>query len=288
MGIPWPRRPSSSRSRWGPPCRVHQAFARGPGHARAHVLLGDLHAPQRRPDRNALPFLRHGRARHAVSVWLPFGVAVVYVVVHHGLFGALDPTSVFNHPAGIANPWKWALVHGLFISAESVVCLIAWRLNEIAIGGERAALAWNCSARTKTWPRRRASRASGAMTGTPPPATWSGRASSTGSSASIRASTNRSSRRPLVEPAGTAVAKAIVQLGSTLRLQTIAEGIEQAELQDSLLGMGCEIGQGFLFSPPLELSLVRERLMAEGSTGLRVVSSARPARREGLLHATRT
>jgi diguanylate cyclase (GGDEF)-like protein len=31
------------------------------------------------------------------------------------------------------------LVHGLFISAESVVCLIAWRLNEIAIGGERAA-----------------------------------------------------------------------------------------------------------------------------------------------------
>jgi EAL domain-containing protein (putative c-di-GMP-specific phosphodiesterase class I) len=73
---------------------------------------------------------------------------------------------------------------------------------------------------------------------------------------------------------GTAVAKAIVQLGSTLRLQTIAEGIEQAELQDSLLGMGCEIGQGFLFSPPLELSLVRERLVAEGSTGLRVVSSA--------------
>jgi EAL domain-containing protein (putative c-di-GMP-specific phosphodiesterase class I) len=73
---------------------------------------------------------------------------------------------------------------------------------------------------------------------------------------------------------GSAVAKAIVQLGSTLRLQTIAEGIEQAELQDSLLGMGCEIGQGFLFSPPLELSLVRERLMAEGSTGLRVVSSA--------------
>jgi diguanylate cyclase (GGDEF)-like protein/PAS domain S-box-containing protein len=71
--------------------------------------------------------------------WLPFGVAIVYVVVHHGLFGALDPTSVFNHPAGIANPWKWALVHGLFISAESVVCLIAWRLNEIAIGGERAA-----------------------------------------------------------------------------------------------------------------------------------------------------
>ena len=73
---------------------------------------------------------------------------------------------------------------------------------------------------------------------------------------------------------GTAVAKAIVQLGLTLLLQTIAEGIEQAELQDSLLAMGCEIGQGFLFSPPLELSLVRERLVAEGSTGLRVVSSA--------------
>ena len=53
-----------------------------------------------------------------------------------------------------------------------------------------------------------------------------------------------------------------------------SRGDRAAELQDSLLGMGCEIGQGFLFSPPLELSLVRERLMAEGSTGLRVVSSA--------------
>jgi EAL domain-containing protein (putative c-di-GMP-specific phosphodiesterase class I) len=73
---------------------------------------------------------------------------------------------------------------------------------------------------------------------------------------------------------GSAVAKAIVQLGSTLQLQTIAEGIEQTELQDSLLGMGCEIGQGFLFSPPLELSLVRIRLKAEEPTGLRVVSSA--------------
>jgi len=71
--------------------------------------------------------------------WVPFLVALGYVVTHHGLFGWLDPSSVFNHPAAIANPWKWALVHGLFILGESVACLVAWRLNEDALEGERAA-----------------------------------------------------------------------------------------------------------------------------------------------------
>src|SRR5688572_7010095 len=34
--------------------------------------------------------------------WLPFLAAVGYVFVHHGIFGALDPRSVFNHPAAIS------------------------------------------------------------------------------------------------------------------------------------------------------------------------------------------
>ncbi|MEA2460728.1 MAG: hypothetical protein QOH90_905 [Actinomycetota bacterium] len=71
--------------------------------------------------------------------WLPFVVAIGYVVLHHGILGAIDPSGVYNHPEAIAQPWKWALVHGFFILAESTACLIAWRMNEISLESERNA-----------------------------------------------------------------------------------------------------------------------------------------------------
>ena len=37
---------------------------------------------------------------------------------------------VFNHQAGIENPWKWAAIHGGFILAMSAVGLVSWRMNE--------------------------------------------------------------------------------------------------------------------------------------------------------------
>ncbi|HEX7289982.1 MAG TPA: hypothetical protein VF250_02540, partial [Conexibacter sp.] len=43
--------------------------------------------------------------------WIPFLVAVAYVVVHHGAMGALHPAGVYNHPDAQAHPWKWALIH---------------------------------------------------------------------------------------------------------------------------------------------------------------------------------
>ncbi|HWL64930.1 MAG TPA: PAS domain S-box protein, partial [Actinomycetota bacterium] len=64
------------------------------------------------------------------QAWLPFLVAIAYVVAQHGIIGVLEPASVYNHPAAIANPWKWAVLHGLFIVGECVTLLIAWRLNE--------------------------------------------------------------------------------------------------------------------------------------------------------------
>jgi PAS domain S-box-containing protein len=64
--------------------------------------------------------------------WIPFLLAVGYVVVHHGLVGVLEPRSVFNHPAAWENPWGWAAIHGGFILAMSVVSLTAWRLHEVA------------------------------------------------------------------------------------------------------------------------------------------------------------
>lgn len=62
--------------------------------------------------------------------WIPFLTAIGYVLVHHGLFGALDPTAVYNHPAAQRDPWRWAGVHALFVSAMSAAGLVTWRLNE--------------------------------------------------------------------------------------------------------------------------------------------------------------
>jgi diguanylate cyclase (GGDEF)-like protein/PAS domain S-box-containing protein len=44
----------------------------------------------------------------------------------------------------------------------------------------------------------------------------------------------------------------IIGLSRTLRLRTVAEGIERPGQLERLRAMGCELGQGFLFSPPLE------------------------------------
>lgn len=62
--------------------------------------------------------------------WLPFLVAIGYVVVHHAVLGVLEPSAVFNHPAARANPLLWAAIHGAFVLAASLVSLIAWRFVE--------------------------------------------------------------------------------------------------------------------------------------------------------------
>jgi len=71
--------------------------------------------------------------------WLPFLAAVGYVFVHHGILGALDAGSVFNHPAAISHPWKWAGVHAFFITGISLASLVNWRLNEAHLAQRRQA-----------------------------------------------------------------------------------------------------------------------------------------------------
>ncbi|MBA3658799.1 MAG: EAL domain-containing protein, partial [Gemmatimonadales bacterium] len=48
-----------------------------------------------------------------------------------------------------------------------------------------------------------------------------------------------------------ALARAIIGLGATLRLQTLAEGIEREDQRSTLLNLGCELGQGYHFARPL-------------------------------------
>ena len=62
--------------------------------------------------------------------WVPFLLAAAYVVIHHGLTGALDPGSVYNHGAAVEQPWLWAGVHGLFVTGAGLGAMTAWRLNE--------------------------------------------------------------------------------------------------------------------------------------------------------------
>jgi diguanylate cyclase (GGDEF)-like protein len=62
--------------------------------------------------------------------WLPFGLALGYVVLHHSVLGLLLPGDVYNHPAAMRQPWKWALIHGGFVLAASVAYLVNWRLSE--------------------------------------------------------------------------------------------------------------------------------------------------------------
>ena len=64
--------------------------------------------------------------------WLPFGLAVGYVVFHHGVMGTVDPASVYNHADAVDHPWKWAGIHAAFVTAAGVAGVVSWRLNEKA------------------------------------------------------------------------------------------------------------------------------------------------------------
>ena len=64
--------------------------------------------------------------------WFPYLLAFAFVLGHHGLMGALEPASVYNHPDAIAHPWRWAGIHALFIAALGIVNVVHWRLNEDA------------------------------------------------------------------------------------------------------------------------------------------------------------
>jgi diguanylate cyclase (GGDEF)-like protein len=64
-------------------------------------------------------------------------------------------------------------------------------------------------------------------------------------------------------PADRDITEAIIALARKLRLTTVAEGIETEAQAAWLLEAGCEIGQGFLFVPPLPASQVPALLLGD-------------------------
>ena len=47
------------------------------------------------------------------------------------------------------------------------------------------------------------------------------------------------------------IVKAIIQISKSLNVEVIAEGVETADVADSLRAMNCQIGQGHFWAKPL-------------------------------------
>jgi EAL domain-containing protein (putative c-di-GMP-specific phosphodiesterase class I) len=79
--------------------------------------------------------------------------------------------------------------------------------------------------------------------------------------------------RAFVERLGTdanaaALVRAIVSLGESMSLKTIAEGIENAQQAERLRALGCDFGQGFFYGMPMsadELTAYVDRNVAVGA-----------------------
>jgi len=70
-----------------------------------------------------------------------------------------------------------------------------------------------------------------------------------------------------------AIARAIVELGRTLGLHVVAEGVELPDQADWLVSLGCAYGQGYLYSRPLGIDATEAFLAADASR--RAQSAAR-------------
>jgi diguanylate cyclase (GGDEF)-like protein len=64
--------------------------------------------------------------------WVPFGLAVGVVLLHHGVMGTIQPGAVYDHRGAVEHPWKWAFVHAGFFASACIGAVINWRLHEKA------------------------------------------------------------------------------------------------------------------------------------------------------------
>lgn len=66
------------------------------------------------------------------------------------------------------------------------------------------------------------------------------------------------------ENGGGSLAEMIIELGRTLGLKVIAEGVETQTQRQRLIELGCDELQGYLFSPPLAVENLGEWLAKHG------------------------
>jgi diguanylate cyclase (GGDEF)-like protein/PAS domain S-box-containing protein len=65
------------------------------------------------------------------------------------------------------------------------------------------------------------------------------------------------------DPRGSTLARTILQMADSLELRTVAEGIETTGQLRELRRLGCDLGQGYLLSRPLEAAALSQRFGSE-------------------------
>jgi diguanylate cyclase (GGDEF)-like protein len=93
------------------------------------------------------------------------------------------------------------------------------------------------------------------------------------------------------DPKSPALARAIVAMGRSMNMATVAEGIETAAQAASMRALGCTYGQGYFFSMPLSsedviAAFAREGLTADPATAPSPMREPGRARRLGAVRAS--
>ncbi|HEX7543426.1 MAG TPA: EAL domain-containing protein, partial [Candidatus Limnocylindrales bacterium] len=98
---------------------------------------------------------------------------------------------------------------------------------------------------------------------------------------------DRSFVTPLDDPQrGDGVVRAIVEIGRALSLTTVAEGIETPTELQRLRELGCGLGQGYLFSRPLERDAMAD--LVARKTGPVFAREVAVAGRQGTVRSKRS
>jgi EAL domain-containing protein (putative c-di-GMP-specific phosphodiesterase class I) len=74
------------------------------------------------------------------------------------------------------------------------------------------------------------------------------------------------------KPRSKELVRAAINMGHSLGLMTLAEGIETQEQLDILRALGCQQGQGFLFSPGIPASQINDALLLHGNPNHRAIA----------------
>jgi EAL domain-containing protein (putative c-di-GMP-specific phosphodiesterase class I) len=72
-----------------------------------------------------------------------------------------------------------------------------------------------------------------------------------------------------------AIARSIIELGRSLGLGVVGEGVTDEATRDALVALGCALGQGSLFAEPLPPPGLAAILRTRGARGYRGVLGAR-------------
>ena len=75
-----------------------------------------------------------------------------------------------------------------------------------------------------------------------------------------------------IEQRSRELVRAAVNIGHSLGIVTLAEGIETKEQLDILRSLGCQQGQGFLFSPAIPAGQIGDALLLHGNPNHRAIA----------------